>query len=1322
MKRLNYFLVVLALMIAQSAFTQNNWISFDGADPQFPAVVVEEQDMSGITLSISIPGMYSEEVIHNGITYQRLSFEAWQTLHEVGMPELPIISEIIALPADRLVKVKVLETESVMFDNMMVYPAQTPSKDILNGEYSGFDINEDFYSQDITFPEIMSNTNKPGIWRDVKVAGLHICPFQYKAASRQLEVITQIRLRVDFYGTDTEVVLNRDKNISQYFYDMYNAKILNFEAMGYTTEITRADDDIKYLIITNTNPLTTLEPFIDWKNRQGFRVEVKTMESGFDSPQDFKDYITQLYTSDNLEYVLMVGDAYPSGGNNGGPDDVPMYWWAPSGGDPTYSDTWYVCLDGGDDHYADLAIGRFTYDNLSDLELQLQKTLDHYQAPDVSSNWAENTLLVAHKENYPSKYTQCKNEIQGYAYALQTPIFTECYGGAGANNNDIIDFVNTSSCGIFNYRGHGSATEFWQWGASGSFTNTHIQQLTNNDKLFVLFDVCCDNMDIVAFAGDCLCESFMKSPVAAVAINGAIIPSYTVPNHDYDKEMYKAVFHEGIYNIGYVTNFANITVLNVHGSIGKSNVRTYLWLGDASLEPWTLQPAELEVTHMPTLFIGFTEFTVNVESGGSPVEGARVCITNEDLSLYAIGFTDASGEVIIDFGGPVQDPGTATIVVSSHNYVPYITEIPIIPQEGSYLMLDHVVVDDKAGNNNGQADFMEFICLDVSLENIGIEIAENATATISTTDEYITIVDAEGAWGDIPGNSIGTADSAFSIQVADDVPDGHIALVEMEIMDDTDGQWFAEFELLLGSPIINIVEVMIDDAAGGNDNGRLDPGETVTVKVKNNNLGHCPAENTVATLVSGSPYLTFLNDYDSIGILGLLGFQWAEFEIEVESNAPDGIYYADFSYELASVPFSETLDFSEKIGIIVEDWETNSFDSFEWQQGGDHNWTTTAIYPFEGDYHAKSGNISDNQTSQLYLSTEVMIADTIFFYLKTSSEVSDKLKFYIDNSLKDEWSGIGNGWILAKYYVGEGVHTFKWIYEKNAVISSGDDCAWIDFIEFPPLMTLTAFAGFDAMICEGEDFQCDGQATAYETVLWSTSGTGVFDDATIMDPIYTPSTDDLNSGWVTLSLEATDADLQTAYDNMTLSFRTEPAMAEQPIGPDFVNVYYITTSDYTTEPVEFADYYEWAVDPTEAGNIDGIGTIGTITWNQSFLGTATISVRAMNTCGDGEFSEGFEVVVDNFTSVEEYTEEQNLAIFPNPNKGEFTIQLKGDDLGIAEVRIYDISGTLVYHETDIDAGQGFTGRINMTGYPQGMYFVKVMHEHGAIVKKILLSR
>jgi len=246
MKKLNLLLIILVFLAMQDTLAQGSWISLNGQKEQYPHVEVEKQDMTGMTLTISVPGLYSNDVLHNGVTYQELRFEAWQTLHQVGFPELPVISELIALPDNKLLKVEVLETESVILENILVYPSQTPSKDIADSQYAGFDINEDFYASNTPFPELMANTNKPGIWRDVKISGLHICPFQYKASSRQLEVITHMKLRIDFYGTDTEMVLNRSKNIPKYFYDMYDASLLNFASMGYSLENKKGDDDIMY--------------------------------------------------------------------------------------------------------------------------------------------------------------------------------------------------------------------------------------------------------------------------------------------------------------------------------------------------------------------------------------------------------------------------------------------------------------------------------------------------------------------------------------------------------------------------------------------------------------------------------------------------------------------------------------------------------------------------------------------------------------------------------------------------------------------------------------------------------------------------------------------------------------------------------------------------------------------------------------------------------------------------------------------------------------------------------------------------------------------
>jgi hypothetical protein len=182
-----------------------------------------------------------------------------------------------------------------------------------------------------------------------------------------------------------------------------------------------------------------------------------------------------------------------------------------------------------------------------------------------------------------------------------------------------------------------------------------------------------------------------------------------------------------------------------------------------------------------------------------------------------------------------------------------------------------------------------------------------------------------------------------------------------------------------------------------------------------------------------------------------------------------------------------------------------------------------------------------------------------------------------------------------------------------------------------------------------------------------------------------------------------------------------PDIPETPDGPDFVNLYYTTESQYTTDPVPFASSYEWAVEPANAGSITGMAATGTITWNQSFLGTATISVKSVNSCGGSEYSQGFDVTVDNFTAIGEIREEQELAIYPNPNKGSFTIEMTGKDYGTIDVSIYDISGTIVYRQENISGDNGYTGQINMNTCPRGMYFLKVSYKDGVFVEKLLLN-
>ncbi|MBK7213949.1 MAG: hypothetical protein IPH88_11765 [Bacteroidales bacterium] len=64
-------------------------------------------------------------------------------------------------------------------------------------------------------------------------------------------------------------------------------------------------------------------------------------------------------------------------------------------------------------------------------------------------------------------------------------------------------------------------------------------------------------------------------------------------------------------------------------------------------------------------------------------------------------------------------------------------------------------------------------------------------------------------------------------------------------------------------------------------------------------------------------------------------------------------------------------------------------------------------------------------------------------------------------------------------------------------------------------------AGADASICEGSAYTVSGASSTYATAyLWATSGTGTFDDATTLNPVYSPSVADITAGAVTLTITA----------------------------------------------------------------------------------------------------------------------------------------------------------------------------------------------------------
>jgi len=1376
----NIYVLFFLLMVSSGLFAQAKWVGAGSSVPVAPVVQVSYSDNSELLMEISIPGMFVENITADGKTWQRISILENQTTHEVGFPELPTINKILGIPDNQKISYVVESMETQKFTGYNVYPFQTPSKDVKGGKPDKFVINNEFYaSSRSVYPANNVTIDQPGIWRDVKIAGFHLTPVTFHPASKELTLITHIKIRIDFNGFDHELVLNRSKEVMPNFYRMYEKSILNFSQLGMNPVYRyRDNDDIKYLIITNTGALNAIQPLVDWKNQQGFKVEVRTLEPGFNQPQNFKDYITTLFNDDDLEYVLMVGDAYPNGGSGGGPNKVPMYYWAP-GGDPSYSDSWYTCLDGNNDHYADLAIGRIVYDNDAELQLQIQKTMTHYQNPDVSTNWAERTILVAHKEEYPGKYTQCCEEIRTFPYELQVPIFQTCYGGAGASNQDIINYINQNSVGIFNYRGHGSTTELWEWGNYGSFTATHVNQLTNNNRLFVTFDVCCDNMDIVAYNGNCLCESFMKHPTATVAINGAIIPSYTIPNHDYDKEMYKAVFNEGILNIGYVTNYANITVLNVHGEIGKSNVRTYLWLGDASIEPWTKTPTPLTVTHDSQIFLGLSEFEVMVNGNEGPVENARVCVVDDNGSVYAVALTDASGIANVTIDGGAQMPGTATVTVTAHNHTYYQQAVPIIPPSGPYVVKDNYTLNDPTGNGNGVIDYGEDILMSLTVKNVGVAVASNVSVTISSADEYITITDATAEYGNIEAGQTATVTDGFAFTAADNFPDNHSVLMTVTATDGTN-IWTSNLSMIGNAPVLELGDYLINDASG-NSNGKIDPGETVQITVNVNNTGSSAAYNVMELITTSDLYLTINTSAPQpCGDIDPGASGQATFTATAAPNTPAGhSAQIDVAFN-GDLGIGGSGSFNVIIGqipVLVVDLDGNHNSPPIIKQtindlGVTCDLVTTlpanlslysSIFVCLGIYSSNHVlSAAEGQALAAYLNAGGSLymegGDTWYYDTQTAVHTMFKITASGDGSsdlgtisgqtgtftegMSFTYSG-DNNWIdridavspaaailknqtpaygtavaydAGTYKTIGASHEFGWLQNT----ANGTKLALMEkyLIHFGILQT-GCTANFMANVtstCSGDQVQYTDMSTGMGITSWEwTFEGGNPAISNEQNPVVTYET----PGNYDVTLTVTNSS-----GSNTLSKTDYILVMNVPETPGNItgsnDVCQGEQSLYTVPPVFFATSYNWEMNPPEAGTMVSDGNQCTITWGYSYAGTVTLSVCGMNDCGEGAHSPDFVVELFNCTGLGEKTLNESFTIQPNPNSGVFSIIY--NSAVETNIEVIDLLGNRVYSEKSESLSHSGVRQIDLSHLPDGVYYVAIQSNTEISVKKLVISK
>jgi PKD repeat protein len=783
--------------------------------------------------------------------------------------------------------------------------------------------------------------------------------------------------------------------------------------------------------------------------------------------------------------------------------------------------------------------------------------------------------------------------------------------------------------------------------------------------------------------------------------------------------MYKAVFEEDITNIGYVTNFANITVLNVHGDIGMSNVRTYLWLGDASIEPWTMQPMDLAVSHDAQLFLGMSEFTVTVIGQGGPAENAMVCVANEDHSIYAVAYADASGLATIDFGAPVQDPGMVTVTVTSHNYLPYQAEIPVVPQEGPYVVKDSYVINDETGGNgNGMMDYAESILLSLSVKNVGIEVAEDVIVTISSEDEYVTITDGEETYGDVNPDEIITVEDGFALDVAEDIPDGHAVIFDVIATDGTDN-WGSTLVINGHAPLLAFNGYSVDDASG-NNNGFLDPGETVIMTVNVINNGSAEAFSVMAELTSSDPMLTVItSDPQEIGDLVPEMNEQAEFTVYADPDIVPGyageldlMLTADLNIsqeDVISVPFTDYCDASTSTeDEFIANVSFGEIDNSSGWQGGVADYTDIATTLEPGVAEAMTIENGNAWASDIV---------TVWIDWNMDKELGNDPgeTYQLTNVGGQGQTFTGN--IAPPDNQQGGQYRMRIRMTYSSAPQPCGNATYGEVEDYTVFIGETLSANFNADVtelCEGNEVHYTDNSSG-DVLSWSWEFEGG-DPATSTE--QNPTVMYMEGGDWDVSLTVTGengSNTMMHEDYITTMFM--PESAGDIIGNEETCQGYEEV--YTVDEISWADTYSWVLEPEEAGEMTMEDNVATIMISDDYEGAATLKVCGGNQCGEGGWSTEFSIVVNTCVGIYE-NDKATMAVYPNPSTGQFTLDLTAND--VVNVRIMNAIGEVVFEMNDLTVDGRTTTSIDLNSLAEGVYYLKLEGNHTNIFEKIVIAR
>lgn len=722
----------------------------------------------------------------------------WTT--EPGSPLLPVYSGNVLIPAGaELVEVRVTRVErTALGEGLQLYPVQPPRP--LRAAVPFVGPNPAVYSSKAVYPGSALSEVPAGSKAGFRIAGFTFCPFEYRAASGSLTLLSRVELAVHYRDNAVTAPVLTQSQREQAERGVTSIVVNPKDASWMAPPAAEKDaEEIDVIIVTSNAMKPVFESLRTYYMRKGFFTVIMPTETiyarytGYDNAEKVRNMLKEKFARNGLKYVVLGGDVaicpFRHGYLEYSPYNVPADWY--------FADLDGTWDDDGDrrygemtgdypDLFGDIVVGRIGVDDAAQFANFLRKDTTYELAPDTAYL---NNVLLPFEDLWSNIDYYGRIVNKNIALALSAMSTWEVDSMLNMPPATCVASINAGRH-LWHFAGHGATTAF-----GSTFSTSHISQLTNAAKPLIVNSMACDcgNFD----QGDCLGELLLTNTNGAVstATNARFgwgAPPCMGPSEALCMEFYNN-YVKG-FNQGEAYNLAKDFWRNAAFTQLTYRWSVYDWTfqGDPTMRMWRTRPRDVAVSFLDTInATPQTMYALVNYAGGGSAEGARVALLHSG-ELVARGVTNSQGVAMLAIAG-IQEGWTLDLVVTTQDGKWFTKPVLVWAGSASALVVsDHTWVDDP----NGRLDPNEESDVYIVLANRGDASAVGVNATLYSLSPYVTLIDSTSTYGDIAAGDTAQG-SAYRLSVSYNAPHGHKAELYV-VAASSDGQWRSDLNLVVG--------------------------------------------------------------------------------------------------------------------------------------------------------------------------------------------------------------------------------------------------------------------------------------------------------------------------------------------------------------------------------------------------------------------------------------------------------------------------------------------------------------------------------------------